>query len=134
VVDLIARDEARFSPLYPDDLPLVDKIAAVATRIYRADRIVVDPAALAQLEAWQAAGFGHLPVCLAKTQYSFTTDPAVLGAPVGHEVKIREVRLAAGAGFVVAICGGILTMPGLPRHPAAEAIGLDADGQITGLF
>jgi formate--tetrahydrofolate ligase len=134
VVGLVEADTARFAPLYPDETPLADKITAVATRIYRADRVVFSEAARARLDAWQAAGFGDLPVCLAKTQYSFTTDPVRLGAPVGHELKVREVRLSAGAGFVVAICGGILTMPGLPRHPAAEAIGLDEAGQIVGLF
>ena len=87
-----------------------------------------------QLRQWEAMGYGHLPVCMAKTQYSFSTDPAKLGAPDGHEVAVREVRLSAGAGFVVAICGDIMTMPGLPRIPAAEAIDLDENGQISGLF
>jgi len=134
VVEIVARGEAQFAPLYGDDLPLIEKMETVARRIYRADRVVADRAVLNRLARWQAEGFGHLPVCMAKTQYSFTTDPALLGAPTGHEVRIREVRLAAGAGFVVAICGDILTMPGLPRHPAAENIGVDAGGEITGLF
>ena len=106
----------------------------MARRIYRADRAVADPAVLAQLARFEAAGFGHLPVCLAKTQYSFSTDPTLLGAPTGHVVPVRDVRLAAGAGFVVAICGDIMTMPGLPRRPAAEQIRIDADGAIAGLF
>jgi formate--tetrahydrofolate ligase len=134
VVALAEAGEGRFAPLYPDDVPLMEKIETVARRIYRADGVVADKAILGRLARWQREGFGHLPVCMAKTQYSFTTDPARLGAPAGHEIRVRDVRLAAGAGFVVAICGDILTMPGLPRHPAAEAIGLDADGEITGLF
>ena len=125
---------AQFAPLYADDLPLFDKIATVATRIYRAEEAVAEPSVLAQLARWEAAGFGHLPVCMAKTQYSFSTDPAKLGAPVGHVVPVREVRLAAGAGFVVAICGEIMTMPGLPRVPAAEGIRFGVGGVIEGLF
>jgi len=134
VVELVERNEARFAPLYPDDLPLFDKMEAVARRIYRADGVVADKAILDRLRRWEKQGFGHLPVCMAKTQYSFTTDPDRLGAPTHHEVRIREVRLAAGAGFVVAICGNIMTMPGLPRRPAAERIGVGADGHIEGLF
>ena len=95
---------------------------------------MAEPSVLAQLKRWEDAGYGHLPVCLAKTQYSFSTDPALLGAPTGHIVPVREVRLAAGAGFVVAICGEIMTMPGLPRVPAAEAIHLNDEGLIEGLF
>ena len=134
VADLADAGTAQFAPLYDDALPLFDKIDTVARRIYRADRAVADPAVLAQLARFEAAGFGHLPVCLAKTQYSFSTDPTRLGAPTGHVVPVRDVRLAAGAGFVVAICGDIMTMPGLPRRPAAERIRIDADGAITGLF
>jgi len=130
----IAEAPTQFAPLYDDALPLFDKINTVATRIYRAEGAVADPAIHAQLARWQDAGFGQLPVCIAKTQYSFSTDPAVLGAPVGHSVHVREVRLAAGAGFVVAICGEIMTMPGLPRVPAAEAIRVDSAGRIEGLF
>ena len=125
---------AQFAPLYADDLTLFEKIATVATRIYRAEEAVAEPSVLAQLARWEAAGFGHLPVCMAKTQYSFSTDPAKLGAPTGHVVPVREVRLAAGAGFVVAICGEIMTMPGLPRVPAAEGIRFGAGGEIEGLF
>ena len=124
---------ADFAPLYPDDLPLLDKLGAVATRIYRAASVVAAPEIRAQLAHWEQLGFGHLPVCIAKTQYSFTTDPAQKGAPLGHDLIIREVRLAAGAGFVVAICGDIMTMPGLPRAPAAEHIHLDPAGMICGL-
>jgi formate--tetrahydrofolate ligase len=123
-----------FAPLYPDSLSLWDKIETIATRIYRAERVTAEASVHTQLRRWRKAGFGHLPVCMAKTQYSFSTDPEKLGAPTGHDVHVREVRLSAGAGFVVAICGDILTMPGLPRHPAAERIGLMADGEIDGLF
>jgi formate--tetrahydrofolate ligase len=123
-----------FAPLYPDRMPLWDKIETIARRIYRADRVTADKAVHTRLSRWRKAGFGHLPVCMAKTQYSFTTDPTRLGAPTGHEVHVREVRLSAGAGFIVAICGEILTMPGLPRHPASDHITLTEDGQIDGLF
>jgi formate--tetrahydrofolate ligase len=134
VVGLCDRSVGQFAPLYADDLSLFDKINTVATRIYRAEEAIADPSVLAQLARWEEAGFGHLPVCMAKTQYSFTTDPSKLGAPTGHVVPVREVRLSAGAGFVVAICGEIMTMPGLPRVPAAEAIRFAAGGEIEGLF
>jgi len=134
VVALCDHGAGQFAPLYADDLSLFDKINTVATRIYRAEEAIADPSVLAQLARWEEAGFGHLPVCMAKTQYSFTTDPSKLGAPTGHVVPVREVRLSAGAGFVVAICGEIMTMPGLPRVPAAEAIRFGAGGEIEGLF
>lgn len=134
VVALAEETGTGFAPLYPDSLPLLDKIRMVAKRIYRAADIAPAPAVIAQLARWEAAGFGHLPVCMAKTQYSFSADPALLGAPDGHIVPVRDVRLAAGAGFVVAICGDIMTMPGLPRVPAAEAIHIDSAGNIEGLF
>lgn len=130
----LARQPAQFTPLYNDALPLFDKINRVATAIYRAEAAVAAPAIHAQLAQWADAGYGAFPVCIAKTQYSFSTDPLALGAPTGHVLPVREVRLAAGAGFVVAICGDIMTMPGLPRTPAAEAIKINADGQIDGLF
>jgi formate--tetrahydrofolate ligase len=133
-VAVLADTPSQFAPLYDDDLPLFDKINTVATRIYRAERAEADPHVRAQLARWEAEGFGHLPVCMAKTQYSFSTNPAALGAPTGHIVHVREVRLAAGAGFVVAICGELMTMPGLPRVPAAETIGFDASGNVEGLF
>ena len=133
VATLADKDAGQFAPLYDDDLPLFAKINTVTTRIYRAEEAVAEPSVHAQLARWEAAGYGHLPVCMAKTQYSFSTDPALLGAPTGHVVKVREVRLSAGAGFVVAICGEVMTMPGLPKVPAAEGIGLDADGEIEGL-
>src|SRR3569623_1813564 len=134
VAELCDHGSAQFAPLYDDGLSLFDKGNTVATRIYRAEAAVAEPSIRRQLERWEAAGYGHLPVCMAKTQYSFSTDPAKLGAPTGHVVDVREVRLAAGAGFVVAICGEIMTMPGLPRVPSAENIRFGADGQVEGLF
>ena len=134
VVALAEGGEADFAPLYPDGMGLLEKIETVARRIYRADAVVADGGIREQLRAWEAAGYGHFPVCMAKTQYSFTTDPNRRGAPTGFNLPVREVRLSAGAGFIVAICGEIMTMPGLPRVPSAEVIGLNADGQIEGLF
>jgi formate--tetrahydrofolate ligase len=123
-----------FAPIYADDLPLTEKIRTVAQRIYRARDVAIDPAAARKLALWQKAGFGHLPVCMAKTQYSFSADPKLLGAPEGFTLPVRDVTLSAGAGFVVALCGDIMTMPGLPRVPAANSIRLDADGLVEGLF
>jgi formate--tetrahydrofolate ligase len=130
----ITSGEAKPAPLYPEGIPLADKIRAIAQKIYRAADIAVPDAITRRLEGFEKAGFGHVPVCIAKTQYSFTSDPTVMGAPEGHTLPVREVRLSAGAGFVVAICGEIMTMPGLPRTPAAEAIHLREDGEIEGLF
>jgi formate--tetrahydrofolate ligase len=134
VVALAEGGAADFAPLYPDGMGLMDKIETIARRIYRADEVVADAGIREQLKAWEAAGYGHFPICMAKTQYSFTTDPNLRGAPTGFSVPVREVRLSAGAGFVVAICGEIMTMPGLPRVPSAEVIRLNAEGQIEGLF
>ena len=134
VVALADSGTAHFAPLYPDDLPLWDKVRTIATELYGAADIQADQKVRNQFKDLEAAGFGHLPICMAKTQYSFSTDPALKGAPSGHAVTVRELRLAAGAEFVVAICGDIMTMPGLPRRPAAVDIGLDADGRIDGLF
>ncbi|MGY4395988.1 formate--tetrahydrofolate ligase [Sphingomonas sp. UYAg733] len=134
VAELCDHGTPQFAPLYDNGLSLFDKINTVATRIYRAEEAIADPGVHAQLKRWEDAGFGALPVCMAKTQYSFSTDPAKLGAPTGHVVSVREVRLAAGAGFVVAICGEIMTMPGLPRVPAAESIRFGKNGEIEGLF
>ena len=125
---------AQFAPLYTDDLGLFEKIEVIARRIYHADEVMADKKIRAQLREWEDAGYGHLPVCMAKTQYSFSTDPNLRGAPTGHSVPIREVRLSAGAGFVVVICGSIMTMPGLPRKPAALDIHLNDAGEIEGLF
>jgi formate--tetrahydrofolate ligase len=134
VVALAEGGTADFAPIYPDAMPLFDKIETIARKIYHADGVVADTAIRDQLTAWEAAGYGHLPICIAKTQYSFTTDPTVRGAPTGHTIPVREVRLSAGAGFIVAICGEIMTMPGLPRVPSAEVIRLNADGDVEGLF
>ena len=134
VAEIADADIANFAPLYADDLSLFEKIQTVAKRIYRADEVLADAKIRNQLKEWEAAGYGHLPVCMAKTQYSFTTDPNRRGAPLGHSVPVREVRLSAGAGFVVVICGEIMTMPGLPSVPASEAIMLNDMGQIEGLF
>jgi formate--tetrahydrofolate ligase len=134
VVETIEKAEAKFAPIYPDDMSLADKINTIATKIYRADVATMDSKIRAQLKDWEEQGYGHLPVCMAKTQYSFTTDPNMRGAPTGFEIPVREVRLSAGAGFVVAICGEIMTMPGLPRIPSAESIKLNADGDVEGLF
>ena len=134
VVDTCDNGQANFTPLYPDSMPLIEKINKVATEIYRADEIVADKKILNQLAEWEEAGYGNLPVCMAKTQYSFSADPSLRGAPTGHSLPIREVRLSAGAGFIVAICGDIMTMPGLPRKPAAEMIGISEAGQVEGLF
>ena len=115
-------------------MPLFEKIETIAKRIYRADEVLADKKIRDQLNGWEEAGYGHLPICMAKTQYSFSTDPNLRGAPTGHSVPVREVRLSAGAGFVVVICGEIMTMPGLPRIPSSEAIMLNDQGQIDGLF
>ncbi|MEM0976121.1 MAG: formate--tetrahydrofolate ligase [Pseudomonadota bacterium] len=134
VVEIADADMANFAPLYGDDMPLFEKIDTIAKRIYRADEVIADKKIRDQLREWEAAGYGNLPVCMAKTQYSFSTDPNLRGAPTGHTLPIREVRLSAGAGFIVVICGEIMTMPGLPRVPSAEAIMLNDAGQIEGLF
>jgi len=134
VVDIVESGEAQFAPIYPDDMPLFEKIKTIATQIYRADDVAADMKIRNQLKDWEKAGYGNLPVCMAKTQYSFSTDPNLRGAPTGHTVAIREVRLSAGAGFIVVITGEIMTMPGLPRVPSAEAIQLNDMGLIEGLF
>jgi formate--tetrahydrofolate ligase len=134
VVHLAEGDSANFAPLYPDDMPLFHKIETIAKRIYHADEVIADKSIRDQLKGWEAAGYGHLPICMAKTQYSFTTDPNVRGAPTGHSVPVREVRLSAGAGFIVVICGEIMTMPGLPRVASAEVIRLNDKGHVEGLF
>ena len=134
VVAMAGSDRSRFRPLYPDDMPLLEKIRTIAQRIYRARDIAAGPAIVKQLRRWEESGHGRLPICMAKTQYSITSDPKRRGVPTGHLLPIREVRLSAGAGFVVAICGTMMTMPGLGRVPAAESIGIAADGSIEGLF
>ena len=134
VAEIADADMANFAPIYADDMPLADKIQTICKRIYRADEALMDKSIRDQLKKWEEQGYGNLPVCMAKTQYSFSTDPNLRGAPTGHSVPVREVRISAGAGFIVVVCGEIMTMPGLPRKPAAETICLNADGQIEGLF
>ncbi|MEK6204050.1 MAG: formate--tetrahydrofolate ligase, partial [Amylibacter sp.] len=134
VAEIADSGVSQFAPLYRDEMPLMEKIETIAKRIYRADEVIADKKIRDQLRQWEEQGYGNLPICMAKTQYSFSTDPSLRGAPVGHSVPVREVRLSAGAGFVVAICGEIMTMPGLPRVPSAESIFINDEGQIDGLF
>ncbi len=134
VVKVIDEGKANFKPLYPDDMKLRDKVRTIAQEIYRAADISCDASVETQFKDLEAAGFGHLPVCMAKTQYSFSTDPNKRGAPTGHIVPVRELRLSAGAEFVVVVTGEIMTMPGLPKVPSADSIRLDDKGHIQGLF
>ncbi len=134
VVKVVESGKSHLKLLYPDDLPLVEKIRVIAREIYRAKDIAIDKPVRDQLAAFEQMGYGKLPVCIAKTQYSFSTNPDLKGAPVDFTIPVREVRLSAGAEFVVAICGEIMTMPGLPRVPAADAIDVGPDGKIMGLF
>ena len=134
VAEIADSDTADFVTTYTDDMSLEDKIQTICKNIYRADEAVIGQKIIAQLKEWEAQGYGHLPVCMAKTQYSFSTDPNLRGAPTGHVIPVREVRISAGAGFIVAVCGEIMTMPGLPRRPAAETIGINENGEIEGLF
>jgi len=134
VVGLLDAGGAKFKPLYPDDMPLFDKIDTICKQIYGSSGAIADKKIRDQLKAWEDEGYGKLPVCMAKTQYSFSTDPNLRGAPSDHAVPVREVRLSAGAGFIVVICGEIMTMPGLPRVPSANSIKLDDAGLIQGLF
>ncbi len=134
VAALADNGQADFKPLYDDKASLLEKIETVARSIYRAEGVEMDAKVQAQLKAWEDAGYGHLPVCIAKTQYSFSTDPTLVGAPNGYTLPVREVRLSAGAGFIVVVCGAVMTMPGLPRVPAANSIKLNDAGQIEGLF
>ena len=130
----IAENKSKFVYTYKDDLPLIEKIEKVAKKIYRADEVLANKTIRDQLQLWENDGYGNLPICMAKTQYSFTTDPNRRGAPNGHAIPIREVRLSAGAGFIVVICGEVMTMPGLPKVPSAEAIMLNKKGDVEGLF
>jgi formate--tetrahydrofolate ligase len=134
VVKVIDQKQGKLKLLYPDEMPLFDKIRTIAKELYRADDATADKSVKDQLKAWEEMGFGHLPVCIAKTQYSFSTNPDLKGAPTGFNIPVREVRLSAGAEFVVAICGEIMTMPGLPRVPSADSIDVSPDGKIVGLF
>ncbi|MGV3550030.1 formate--tetrahydrofolate ligase [Rhizobium sp.] len=134
VVQLAESGQAQFAPLYPDDMPLFQKIETIAKSIYHAGDVIADKSVRDQLKSWEDQGYGNLPICMAKTQYSFSTDPNLRGAPEGHTVPVREVRLSAGAGFIVVITGEIMTMPGLPKVPSSEKIFLNELGQIEGLF
>jgi len=134
VVKVIDEGKSNLKMLYPDDMPLFEKVRTIAKEIYRAKDATADKAVKDQLKTWEEMGFGKLPVCIAKTQYSFSTNPDAKGAPVDHIINVREVRLSAGAEFVVAICGEIMTMPGLPKVPSADSIDVDAEGKIVGLF
>jgi formate--tetrahydrofolate ligase len=134
VVKIVEQGKNNFHYVYDDALPLWDKMRAIATKIYGAADISADAKVRAQIARMQADGYGHFPVCVAKTQYSFSTDPAARGAPSGHIVNVREVRLAAGAEFIVMVCGDIMTMPGLPKVPSANRIDIDDNGKISGLF
>ena len=134
VVELAEAGEARFRFVYDDEQTLWDKVKTIATKIYGAADISADTAIRRQFDKLQADGYGRFPVCIAKTQYSFSTDPALRGAPSGHMVNIREVRLAAGAEFIVVVCGDVMTMPGLPKIPSSEAIDIDDQGRVIGVF
>ncbi|MEQ1648479.1 MAG: formate--tetrahydrofolate ligase [Hyphomicrobiaceae bacterium] len=134
VAEIADSGIANYAPIYPDDMGLFQKVETIAKKIYRASEVIADKSVRDQLKTWEEMGYGKLPICIAKTQYSFTTDPNMRGAPVNHVVPIREVRLSAGAGFIVAICGEIMTMPGLPKVPSSEHIRFNAAGQIEGLF
>ena len=134
VSEIADSEGSDFAPIYPDEMPLTEKIQMICKRIYRADEAIMDNRICDQLKQWEEQGYGDLPICMAKTQYSFSTDPNLRGAPTGHTVPVREVRISAGAGFIVVVCGEIMTMPGLPRVPAAESIHLNKFGAIEGLF
>ena len=134
VADLCEKNEAKFKFLYESKTPLFKKIETIAKEIYRADEVIADTKIRDQLKSFEAAGYRDLPICIAKTQYSFSTDPSLKGAPIGHSLPIREIRLSSGAEFIVVVCGAIMTMPGLPRVPAADSIKLNKDGEIEGLF
>ncbi len=134
VVKTIDEGKAKLKFLYPDEMPLFGKIETIAREIYRAKNVTADKSVKDQLKSWEEMGYGKLPICVAKTQYSFSTSPDAKGTPTDHTINVREVRLSAGAEFVVAICGEIMTMPGLPKVPAADSIDVNAEGKIVGLF
>ena len=134
VAEIADSNVANYAPIYPDNMGLFQKVETIAKKIYRAGEVTADKSVRDQLKTWEDMGYGHLPICIAKTQYSFTTDPNARGAPTGFTLPVREVRLSAGAGFIVAICGEIMTMPGLPKVPSSEHIKFNTAGQIEGLF
>ena len=131
---MVDSQESNFNPLYSDDMNLWDKTKYIAQNIYGADDIIADKKVRDQFAQFDKNGYSNYPICMAKTQYSFSTDPTLMGAPSGHEVPVREIRLCSGAEFIVVVCGAIMTMPGLPRKPASENIGVDKDKNIEGLF
>ena len=134
VAHICDNEESNFKPLYSDDMPLIEKVRTVAKEMYRADDIAIDAAAMTKFKQFTKDGYGHFPVCMAKTQYSFSADPKALGAPTGHTLPVRDVRLSAGAEFIVVLTGDIMQMPGLPKIPAAENVGVNDDGSIYGMF
>ena len=134
VAELCEKNEDKFKFLYESKTPLFKKIETIAKEIYRADEVIADTKIRDQLKSFEDAGYGDFPICIAKTQYSFSTDPSLKGAPTGHSLPIREIKLSSGAEFIVVICGAVMTMPGLPRVPAADSIKLNKDGEIEGLF
>jgi len=134
VVELAEKPATGFKFVYEDGATLWDKMRTVATTIYGASDVQADGKIKAQIDRLQADGYGHYPICIAKTQYSFSTDPGLRGAPSNHVIKVREVRLNAGAEFIVMVCGDVMTMPGLPKVPSANKIDIDADGKVVGLF
>ena len=134
VAELCEKNEDKFKFLYENKTPLFKKIETIAKEIYRADEVIADTKIRDQLKSFEEAGYGDFPICIAKTQYSFSTDPSLKGAPTGHALPIREIRLSSGAEFIVVVCGAVMTMPGLPRVPAADSIKLNINGEIEGLF
>ena len=134
VVNLCEKNDAKFNFLYENRTPLFKKIETIAKEIYRADEVIADTKIRKQLKDFEEAGYGDLPICIAKTQYSFSTDPSLKGAPTGHALPLREIRLSSGAEFIVVVCGAIMTMPGLPKVPSADSIKLNKKGEIEGLF
>jgi formate--tetrahydrofolate ligase len=134
VVELAEAGDSKFKPLYEDSMSLWDKVSTIAQNIYGASEIVADKSIRDHFKVFEDSGYGKFPICMAKTQYSFSTDPNLKGAPSGHVVQIREIRLSAGAEFIVVVTGEIMTMPGLPKSPAANSIKLNKSGEIEGLF
>ena len=134
VVELCEKNDGKFKFLYESKTPLFKKIETIAKEIYRADEVIADTKIRNQLKSFEDAGYGSFPICIAKTQYSFSTDPSLKGAPTGHSLPIREIKLSSGAEFIVVICGAVMTMPGLPRVPAADSIKINKKGEIEGLF
>jgi len=134
VVEIAEKGESKFKPLYELDLPIIEKIEVIAKEIYRADGVEFTNSAIKKIEKFEADGLGNLPICMAKTQYSFSDDPNLIGAPQGFKITINDVKVSAGAGFIIPMAGDIMRMPGLPKVPAANKIDILSDGEIVGLF